>query len=67
MITWFRDGHELSDNDYCKYIIYGDGGIALRISKVHPQDAGEYTCTVRNDFGIASCSSLFVVQGLIYL
>lgn len=65
-ITWFKDGRELPDNDYYKYVIYGDGGVALRLSQVRPQDAGEYTCVVRNDFGVASCNSLFAVQGLIY-
>ncbi|XP_036144946.1 uncharacterized protein LOC105834071 [Monomorium pharaonis] len=61
-ITWSKDGHELPDNDYYKYIIYEDGGVALRILKVHAQDAGEYTCSVRNNFGVASCSNLFAVQ-----
>ncbi|KAG5320919.1 UNC89 protein, partial [Acromyrmex heyeri] len=62
MITWSKDGRELPDSDYYKYIIYEDGGVALRIAEVRPADAGEYTCIVRNDFGIASCSSLFAVQ-----
>ncbi|XP_071646927.1 uncharacterized protein [Temnothorax longispinosus] len=61
-ITWSKDGRELPDNNCYKYVVYGDGGIALRISKVRPQDAGEYTCIVRNNFGTASCSSLFAVQ-----
>jgi len=66
VITWSKDGRELPDSDYYKYIIYEDGGVALRIAEVRPEDAGEYTCIVRNDFGIASCSNLFAVQGLIY-
>ncbi|EFN64027.1 Myosin light chain kinase, smooth muscle [Camponotus floridanus] len=61
-ITWFKDGRELPDNDYYRYVIYGDGGVALRLSQVRPQDAGEYTCVVRNDFGVVSCNSLFAVQ-----
>ncbi|XP_039306923.1 titin isoform X3 [Solenopsis invicta] len=61
-IIWFKDGRELPDNDYYKYIIYRDGGIALRILDVRPQDAGEYTCIIQNNFGTASCSSLFAVQ-----
>ncbi|XP_067210466.1 uncharacterized protein [Linepithema humile] len=61
-VAWCKDGRELPDNDCYKYIIYGDGDVALRLSEVRPQDAGEYTCVVRNDFGVASCSSLFAVQ-----
>ncbi|XP_032676016.1 uncharacterized protein LOC116846386 isoform X2 [Odontomachus brunneus] len=62
-VTWSRDGRELPDNDYYKYVLYGDGGVALRLPEVRPQDAGEYTCVVRNNFGVASCSNLFAVQG----
>ncbi|XP_072764137.1 uncharacterized protein [Anoplolepis gracilipes] len=61
-ITWSKDGRELPDNDYYRHVIYEDGGVALRLSEVRPQDAGEYTCVVRNDFGVASCNSLFAVQ-----
>ncbi|KAL0100118.1 hypothetical protein PUN28_019519 [Cardiocondyla obscurior] len=61
-IIWSKDGRELPDNDYYKYVVYGDGGIALRIAEVCSYDAGEYTCTVQNDYGTACCSSLFAVQ-----
>lgn len=64
-VAWSKDGRELPDNDYYRCIIYGDGGVALRLSEVRSQDAGEYTCAVRNDFGVVSCNSLFAVQGLI--
>lgn len=64
-VTWLKDGREIPDNDYHKYVIYGDGGIALRLSDVCPQDAGEYTCLVRNNFGEVSSNGLFAVQGKI--
>lgn len=63
-VIWSKDGREVPDDDYYKYVIYGDGGIALRLSNVSPQDAGEYTCLVRNNFGEDVCSGLFVVQGI---
>lgn len=62
-VVWLKDGREIPDNDHYKYVIYGDGGIALRLSNVCPRDAGEYTCHVRNNFGEASCNGLFAVQG----
>lgn len=62
-VTWLKDGREIPDNDYHKYVIYGDGGVALRLSNVCPQDAGEYTCLVRNNFGEVSSNGLFAVQG----
>lgn len=65
-IIWSKDGRELPDNDYYKYVVYGDGGVALRLSEVRPQDAGEYTCVVSNNFGVASCNSLLAVQGKLY-
>ncbi|CAK9829518.1 Myosin light chain kinase, smooth muscle [Anthophora retusa] len=61
-VIWLKDNREIADNDNHKYVIYGDGGIALRLSNVCPQDAGEYTCLVRNNFGEASCKGLFAVQ-----
>lgn len=52
----------MPDSDYYRYVIYGDGGVALRLSDVYPQDAGEYTCLVRNEFGESKTKGLFAVQ-----
>lgn len=62
-IAWFKDGHEIVDSDYYRHIIYEDGGIALRFLKVHPLDAGDYTCQVINEHGESSTRGLFVIQG----
>ncbi|XP_078043308.1 myosin light chain kinase, smooth muscle-like isoform X2 [Augochlora pura] len=61
-VVWLKDGRQVPDNDYYKYVIYGDSGVALRLSNVSPQDAGEYTCHVRNNFGETSSTGLFAVQ-----
>ena len=66
-MIWSKDGREILDNDDHKYVVYSDGGIALRLSNVRPQDAGEYTCLVRNNFGEASSNGLFIVQGIFSL
>nr|XP_046469209.1 titin homolog isoform X3 [Neodiprion pinetum] len=62
VISWLKDSREVPDSDYYRYVVYGDGGVALRLSDVYPQDAGEYTCLVRNDFGKAKTNGLFAVQ-----
>uniref|UniRef100_V9IEG4 Titin n=1 Tax=Apis cerana TaxID=7461 RepID=V9IEG4_APICE len=61
-MIWLKDDREILDNDDHKYVVYSDGGVALRLSNVRPQDAGEYTCLVRNNFGEASSNGLFIVQ-----
>lgn len=62
-VTWLKDGHKVVDSDYYRHVIYEDGGVALRFLNIHPLDAGDYTCVVRNDHGEASSRGLFVVQG----
>ncbi|XP_043500905.1 titin homolog [Polistes fuscatus] len=61
-IHWLKDKREIPDGDCHHYVLYNDGGIALRLSDVHPEDAGEYACIVRNEFGEISCSGLLAVQ-----
>ncbi|XP_058807501.1 titin homolog [Phymastichus coffea] len=61
-VTWLKDGHDVIDSDYYRHVVYEDGGVALRFLNIHPLDAGDYTCIVRNDHGEASCRGLFVVQ-----
>ena len=51
------------DSDCYTYVVYEDGGVALRLAKVHLLDAGEYECIVENEFGKVSCKGLFMVQG----
>ncbi|XP_031789478.1 titin homolog isoform X2 [Nasonia vitripennis] len=61
-VLWLKDGHEVVDSDYYRHVVYEDGGVALRFLNIHPLDAGEYTCVVRNEHGEATCRGLFIVQ-----
>lgn len=63
-VLWLKDGHEVVDSDYYRHVVYEDGGVALRFLNIHPLDAGEYTCVVRNEHGEATCRGLFIVQGM---
>ena len=62
-IKWMKDKNEVCDTDCYRYVVYEDGGVALRLANVNPSDAGEYTCHVRNAFGESSCSGSFAIQG----
>lgn len=62
-IKWLKDRKEVCDTDCYRYVVYEDGGVALRLANVNSLDAGEYTCLVRNAFGSSSCNGLFAVQG----
>ncbi|XP_033210455.1 titin homolog isoform X2 [Belonocnema kinseyi] len=61
-IKWLKDKKEVSDTDCYRYVVYEDGGVALRLANVNPLAAGEYTCLVRNAFGESSCNGFFSVQ-----
>ncbi|XP_051161896.1 titin homolog isoform X2 [Leptopilina boulardi] len=61
-IKWLKDKKEVCDTDCYRYVVYEDGGVALRLANVNSFDAGEYTCLVRNAFGSSSCNGLFAVQ-----
>lgn len=59
-IEWFRLGSRLDGHP--RYALcYADGLATLEIFSCRPSDSGEYTCTVRNQFGESSCSARFKV------
>lgn len=40
-----------------------DDGCQLEISRVYPEDEGEYTCVATNNAGTASCSATLTLDG----
>ena len=44
-------------DDYCQ----------LEISRVFPEDEGEYTCVARNSAGMVSCSAVLKLDGEFHL
>ncbi|XP_011495829.1 PREDICTED: myosin light chain kinase, smooth muscle-like [Ceratosolen solmsi marchali] len=61
-LLWLKDGREIAESDCYRYIIYEDGGIALRFLNIHPHDAGDYMCIVKNIYGEVTSRGLFIVQ-----
>ncbi|KAG5283757.1 hypothetical protein AALO_G00045780, partial [Alosa alosa] len=61
IITWQCKGQEIQKSASFKMTQYDDY-IQLEISRVFPDDEGEYTCVARNSAGTASCSAKLTVQ-----
>ena len=62
VVSWRRDGETISGNN--PRISCVDGNRRLLIRNLTVQDAGVYTCVVRNQHGEVSRSSRVVVQGI---
>lgn len=61
-VTWTRDGRKVHQSPDCK-LSFEDKTVNLYILKTTQKDCGNYVCTVTNEAGSASCSTLVKVQG----
>ncbi|XP_039306302.1 uncharacterized protein LOC105193639 isoform X2 [Solenopsis invicta] len=64
-ILWSKNGHELILKDNIK-TSYAHNHVKLELKNVNVNDAGRYTCTIRNDIGSASSTSDLVVKKTIF-
>ncbi|ESP03505.1 hypothetical protein LOTGIDRAFT_146786, partial [Lottia gigantea] len=62
-IQWCKDGRPLTSTDHVQ-IGRDATGFYLTVSDVAPEDEGEYSCTIRNDSGKASCSARLQIGGM---
>lgn len=61
-VTWTRDGRKVHQSPDCK-LSFEDKTVSLDILKATLKDCGNYVCTVANEAGSATCSTLVKVQG----
>lgn len=61
-VTWTRDGRKVHQSPNCK-LSFDNKKVSLDILKTTLKDCGNYVCTVVNEAGSTSCSTLVKVQG----
>nr|CAD7441063.1 unnamed protein product [Timema bartmani] len=61
-VVWVKDDLEVPDCQDFRYVDRGDGRVALRLTDVFPQDAGQYRCEAFNDHGDATTATRLTVQ-----
>ena len=57
-----KDGVDLESSERVR-MRYDDTDSSLKFEKLLPQDSGNYTCIVTNDFGSDAYSSLLLIKG----
>jgi Immunoglobulin I-set domain. len=62
-VVWVKDGVEIPDCEYFRYVGRGDGRFELRLADVFPQDSGTYSCEAYNEHGEAVTSSTLYIRG----
>ncbi|KFD70456.1 hypothetical protein M514_00956 [Trichuris suis] len=61
VITWYKDGVLLQEDERKKFYSDDDGYFALTIEPVQVEDTGRYTCVATNEYGQARTSAFFRV------
>ncbi|KAK7169443.1 hypothetical protein R3I93_005419 [Phoxinus phoxinus] len=60
-ITWYCKDKEIKQSDIFRVSQF-DENCQLEITRVYPEDEGEYTCVARNSAGMVSCSAVLKVD-----
>ena len=64
-LTWFKDDKEIKPGERFIFGVSAIGGMhTLEIPAVLVTDAGNYTCTIKNELGEESCTVAVRVQQL---
>lgn len=61
-ISWFHKEKEIKQSDFFRMSQFDDS-CQLEISRVYPEDEGEYTCVATNNAGKVSCSAALTLDG----
>uniref|UniRef100_A0A0S7EPU5 non-specific serine/threonine protein kinase n=2 Tax=Poeciliopsis prolifica TaxID=188132 RepID=A0A0S7EPU5_9TELE len=60
-ISWFHKEKEIKQSDFFRMSQFDDS-CQLEISRVYPEDEGEYTCVATNNAGKVSCSATLTLD-----
>lgn len=61
-ISWFHQEKEIKQSEFFRMSQFEDS-CQLEISRVYPEDEGEYSCVATNSGGMASCSATLTLDG----
>lgn len=61
-ISWFHKDKEIKQSDFFRMSQFDDS-CQLEISRVYPEDEGEYTCAATNNAGTVSCLATLSLDG----
>ena len=61
-ISWYHRDKEIKQSDFFRMSQFDDS-CQLEISRVYPEDEGEYTCLATNNAGRAICSAQLTLEG----
>nr|XP_019960350.1 PREDICTED: titin-like [Paralichthys olivaceus] len=60
-ITWFHREKEIKQSDFFRMSLFDDS-CQLEVSRVYPEDEGEYSCVATNSAGTVSCSAILTLD-----
>nr|XP_027203955.1 uncharacterized protein LOC113797727 [Dermatophagoides pteronyssinus] len=64
LFEWYKND-QLIFNDHHKYHIDSDDDTSLlAIANLNEKDSANYSCTVRNDFGFDTQTTILIIKGL---
>uniref|UniRef100_A0A3P9CR64 Ig-like domain-containing protein n=1 Tax=Maylandia zebra TaxID=106582 RepID=A0A3P9CR64_9CICH len=61
-VFWYKNSQEIKQSEFFR-ISQFDDSCQLEISRVYPEDEGEYTCMATNNGGTVSCSATLTLDG----